>query len=433
MLLRNTKLYRSNKKKLKMSSRPERYPFTFVSTGHTFCFQNNINTITAIRRKSKLFPPRHKTLRPSRYQAASLTMMPTTGEDHVSLPVKSLKQYKKTIRPRDVKSFSVPYDDYVIRAWEVRDLLPCIELIRSGLAEYGLEFDPHSADRDVVDVENAYREGEFWVVEDIATSCVVGTAAFCALPHQGIGTIELCRMYLSKDARGRGLGSFLLSAIEQRAFQLGYTNAFIKTASVMKQAYDLYISRGYTSSGEVKPERCNITLEKPLIPLQPPLDVDHVEVIDMTRGWTITCTTRKKTLDHRILYRAVVVLVESGDKVLVHKRSIKKSTHPGKMAALVTGCVDWMEEPLVSAMREIKEEVGISGLKFSQPFPPFIARSKEGQRIQFHPYVAKGNFSEEDIVCNPNEVEEGVLMRRQEIVTRGIGGTLFHEFRERGL
>lgn len=355
--------------------------------------------------------------------------------DHSSLPVQTVTQTETKIRPRTERFFSMPYDDLVIRAWQPNDREACVELISSILGEYGLEWDPRTADKDVIVVERSYRSGEFWVIEDMQTSEIVGTAAFYEVPQRGIGAVEIRKMYLNKKARGGGLGSFLLAALEERARQLGYSKAYIETASVLKEACALYKAKGYVPSHGLETERCDMVLEKELMPVRPSAEVQPVEAIDMNRGWTVACCTRKQAFEHRILYRAVVVLVESNGRIFVHKRSMKKSTYPGRIATFVTGCVDWMEDPLRSARREVAEELGMSDLEFTEPFDPFISKGSDGlgQRILFHPFIATGSFDEEDVVCDPDEVECGEFMSREEIIERKIGGSLWEKFRAHGL
>lgn len=360
--------------------------------------------------------------------------MIVTEDSHRPSVIPATRHRARSIRPRNEKSFSIPYDDLVIRSWQPNDRDICVQLIGNVLAEYGLQWDPQTADRDVVEVESAYRSGEFWVVEDIETSNVVGTAAFYEVPHRGHGAVEIRKMYLDKSVRRRGLGYFLLSALEQRVFQLGYKTIYVETASVLKEACVMYEKNGYIPSFGLETERCDLVLEKQVLPLQPPSE-DHLEAIDMTRGWTVTCVTRKQAMDHRLLFRGVVVLVESRGQIFVHRRSTRKSTLPGRLAALVTGGVDWMEDPLEAAKREVSEELGLTDLDFTEPFAPFITKSSDGlgQRIQFHPFIARGDFSEEDVVCDPREVECGEFMSRAEITLRGIGGSLWKQFRAHGL
>lgn len=338
------------------------------------------------------------------------------------------------IRPKHVTNFSIPYQDLVIREWKKNDRMACVQLIGSVLSEYGLEWDPITADRDVVEVEEAYKKGEFWVVEDITTAAVVGTGAYYEVPHRGDSVVEIRKMYLHKSVRGLGLGSFLLCALEQRALQLGYSSVIVETASVLKEACALYDCRGYKASTGLETKRCDLVLEKSLHLPDSNLSHDLLEVIDMTQGWTVTYASKEVVNRNRLLFRAVAVLVETGNKIVVHRRSYKKASFPGKMAALVTGCIDWNEDPLTAAKREVMEEVGLSNLDFRIPFAPFVADGEgTGYRIQFHPFIASGDFAENQLVCDPTEVDSAELMTREQIIEAGIGGSLWQEFRSHGL
>lgn len=345
------------------------------------------------------------------------------------------------IRPRDVRTFSVPFGEtMVIRAWEPRDREVCCEIIANVLAEHGLDWEAKGADRDVIDVESAYRNGEFWVIEDLPTAYVVGTAAFYAVPARGFDVVEIRKMYLRPCVRGIGLGSFLLSALETRAAQLGFRTAIVETASVLAEACRLYRHSGYTPSKNIHTARCDVVLEKSLLPpgMVPPLpsnEPTHLEIVDLSRGWTVAPASRDAVAKHRLPFRAVAVLIETEGKVLVHRRSRRKATYPGRMVALVTGCVDCGETPLASAQRETLEEIGIDHLEFREPFNPFfsVGEDPHRQRILFHPYIASGIFSVDDVICDPDEIECGILMPRDQIHEEGVGGPLWAEFRAHGL
>lgn len=370
----------------------------------------------------------------SRRKRAQAKLSKGADPKHVPLQVAKESKTGSTIRPRTENYFSIPYDELVIRTWQPRDREACIELIGAILAEYGLEWDPTTADKDVVEVEKAYHHGEFWVIEDVQSLQIVGTGAFYEVPQRGIGAIEIRKMYLSPKVRRRGLGSFLLAALEERARQLEYSMAYIETASVLKEACALYKARSYVLSDGLETERCDLVLEKELLSSPPSTASQPVEAVDSTRGWTVSSCSRKQAMDHGILYRAVVVLVESHGRIFVHKRSLQKSTFPGRMSIFVTGCIDWMESPWQAAKREVFEETGLSSLDFSEPFNAFIANGKDGlgQRILFHPFIARGEFEEKDTICNPAEVEFGKFMSRDEIVKGRIGGSLWDEFRSHG-
>lgn len=70
------------------------------------------------------------------------------------------------------------YRDFLIRDWKQSDRTPAAEIIRSVLSEYGLNWEPEGADRDVLQVEEYYLAtgGEFWVIE--YQNQLVGTGAY---------------------------------------------------------------------------------------------------------------------------------------------------------------------------------------------------------------------------------------------------------------
>lgn len=153
-----------------------------------------------------------------------------------------------------------------VRAWQADDREGAASIIATVLAEYGLHFDSATADRDAYAVEESYLqpgEGGFWVVENQA-GALVGTAGL--RPWSGRpGTAEVRKMYLLREARGRGLGRHLLAFLEAQARSLGYTRVMLETASVLEEAVALYESAGYRdTSEEIETRRCDRILVKPL-------------------------------------------------------------------------------------------------------------------------------------------------------------------------
>jgi putative acetyltransferase len=53
-------------------------------------------------------------------------------------------------------------------------------------------------------------------------------------------------MYLRRSYRGKGWGKFLLEHALAEASQLGFTRMVLETASVLKEAINLYKSYGFT-------------------------------------------------------------------------------------------------------------------------------------------------------------------------------------------
>ena len=144
----------------------------------------------------------------------------------------------------------------MIRDWQPGDRLFAAEVIRSILADYGLGWEPTGADQDVLNIETCYLEkgGEFWVVEHSGN--VVGTAAYYPI-HRGKNAVEIRKMYLLPVARGQGLGRFLLHQLESAISQRGFDEIWIETASVLKEAVQLYESIGYQPATGVETARCD--------------------------------------------------------------------------------------------------------------------------------------------------------------------------------
>lgn len=156
------------------------------------------------------------------------------------------------------------YKDFLIRAWEPKDRAIAFDLIGAVLAEYGLVQEPEGADRDVLEVEACYLHpgGEFWVIE--RADQLVGTAAYYPI-SRGQNAVEIRKMYLRPEARGFGLGRFLLQQLETTIAQKGFEQIWIETASVLKEAVHLYEHYGYEPATGVETARCDRVYVKYLL------------------------------------------------------------------------------------------------------------------------------------------------------------------------
>jgi putative acetyltransferase len=143
------------------------------------------------------------------------------------------------------------YQNYLIRSWQPGDRLDAAKVIENALTEYGLGWEPQGADRDV-----------FWVIEN--NGIIIGTSAY--YPYLITSTepenrcdraIEIRKMYLHPNVRGKGLGRYLLGKLEQAIFDRGYREIRIETASVLTSAVKLYESNGYQPVPEVETLRCD--------------------------------------------------------------------------------------------------------------------------------------------------------------------------------
>lgn len=151
---------------------------------------------------------------------------------------------------------NVRYLDFLIRDWEPRDRTSSAQIISSVLADYGLNWEPLGADRDVLEIEQFYQAtgGEFWVIE--RSGQLVGTGAYYPI-SRGENAVEIRKMYFVPEVRGQGLGRFLLKELEKTIADRGFTQIWIETASVLKEAVRLYETSGYGSATGVETERCD--------------------------------------------------------------------------------------------------------------------------------------------------------------------------------
>lgn len=117
------------------------------------------------------------------------------------------------------------HEGYSVRHWRAEDRDTAAGVVRQCLEAYGLEFEPQGADLDALEIENHYQRnnrGEFWVVVNETTSKVVGTAAYYEVVEEksngesngesngGSKLVEIRKMYLLPEARGKKLGRALL-------------------------------------------------------------------------------------------------------------------------------------------------------------------------------------------------------------------------------
>lgn len=148
------------------------------------------------------------------------------------------------------------FGPYLVRSWQPSDREAALTLIAQVLKEYNLTCEPAGSDRDVLEIEARYwaADGEFWVVE--TSGQLVGTAGYYPI-DRGDGAVELRKMYLLPQARGQGLGRYLLNTMEFAIQQRGFREIWIETASVLKAAVSLYESSGYIPASGVETARCD--------------------------------------------------------------------------------------------------------------------------------------------------------------------------------
>jgi len=122
-------------------------------------------------------------------------------------------------------------------------------LVYGVLAEYNLKPDPQATDADLSNIEHSYfqRGGTFYLVEEKDGS-IIGAYGLYPLDKDAC---ELRKMYLHRSYRGKGWGKFLLEHALSQARKLHFKRMTLETASVLKEAINLYKSYGFV---EYQPE-----------------------------------------------------------------------------------------------------------------------------------------------------------------------------------
>lgn len=159
--------------------------------------------------------------------------------------------------------------NYTIRKIEPKDNLKIASVIRNVFEELdapkvGTAYaDPHL--NTLFEVYQAENEIYFVVEEDgiILGGCGVGN-----LMEDEFKICELQKMYLAKEARGKGIAQELMHKCLEFAKQVGYDKCYIETLPFMKDAQKLYVKSGFTyidgPMGSTGHNACDIFMIKDL-------------------------------------------------------------------------------------------------------------------------------------------------------------------------
>ena len=116
----------------------------------------------------------------------------------------------------------------------------CLSSYYEEIAErFDTGFDPQKSLAPTLD-EFAPPSGTFIVIR--LDGKLVGCGGF---KREATDTAYIKRMWISRDARGLGLGRRLLAELEGRAQSLGYRKICLETEKSLKEAQQLYRSSGY--------------------------------------------------------------------------------------------------------------------------------------------------------------------------------------------
>jgi putative acetyltransferase len=149
----------------------------------------------------------------------------------------------------DISKFAVvkpPPDEslaFSIRRATSHDVPAIRSVLYAVRQEYGVLWELGANDPELGDLEENYfrRGGHFEVIEDAAQR-IVGCAGLYPLTPR---RVELCKMYLERSARGRGLGRRLLENMLAVARQNGFVEVWLETSCALIGAITLYRQYGF--------------------------------------------------------------------------------------------------------------------------------------------------------------------------------------------
>ena len=130
----------------------------------------------------------------------------------------------------------------VIRDYEPADHQMLVELNRYGLAAAGIPEDADIYGGDLDDIAGTYLNQRGVMLVGEVEGAVVAMAGLWQIDA---ASCEILRMRVHPHHQGRGVARALLSALEDRARQLGYQTAVLVTGPEQHPAIDLYRSAGY--------------------------------------------------------------------------------------------------------------------------------------------------------------------------------------------
>jgi putative acetyltransferase len=137
------------------------------------------------------------------------------------------------------------------------------ELIFTILREFSLPPEPESTDADLNDIELFYFKGggRFDVLVN-RTGDIIGSVGLHRIDQQ---TVELRKMYLRSDERGKGLGTKLLDHALTESRRMGCTRITLETATQLTTAIGMYIRAGFRPMcGTIHTKRCDQAYEMEL-------------------------------------------------------------------------------------------------------------------------------------------------------------------------
>ncbi|MCU0396405.1 MAG: GNAT family N-acetyltransferase [Chitinophagaceae bacterium] len=138
------------------------------------------------------------------------------------------------------------FKTFTIRPIAPADNAALASIIRRTLEEFkanhpGTVYYDDDTDR----LSEVFMQPGSWYFVAEQEGSIVGGAGVFPTPGLPDGTCELVKMYLLPQARGTGLGKFLLHRCFEKAHELGYTRMYLETMPELTRAIPMYEQEGF--------------------------------------------------------------------------------------------------------------------------------------------------------------------------------------------
>ena len=158
-------------------------------------------------------------------------------------------------------------EDFIIREIEPKDNPELAKVVRDVIVEMGAPTTGTAYEDKATDqMYETYLKNKaiYYVVEHKGK--VVGGAGVAQLDNFEGNVCELQKMYFQPIARGKGLGTKLISKCLETAKELGFEKCYLETLPYMEAAVKLYKKYGFTNldkpMGNTQHYSCNVWMIK---------------------------------------------------------------------------------------------------------------------------------------------------------------------------
>jgi leucyl-tRNA synthetase len=104
-------------------------------------------------------------------------------------------------------------------------------------------------------------DNKFWFLTGSTPEEIIGCISARKLRDKAL---EVRRLYIRKEFRGKGYGKFLINFVEEWASSNGFKTLFLDSHSALKKAIEIYQKIGYTFTEKYNDHTCDVFMKKEL-------------------------------------------------------------------------------------------------------------------------------------------------------------------------